>query len=202
MTKTLLLRSCIPIRSKVKPEVKYSLYKNNLRQDFMNACGYCGAEDVRVDRISFHIDHFAPQQKFPHLKNDYNNLVYACRFCNISKSDHWVGNVSSVPNDGEQGFIDPCSDEYDIHLERQESGKIVGKTNLGNYISRRLKLYLLRHELLWQARRARVLRDEVEALISVLAKKEEISTPNYVALLERFLELTKSIEDYEQRANN
>src|SRR5690606_29200701 len=131
---TLPVRSTRPARSEVAAQVRYSLYRVDLRRDFVNACGYCGDSDERIDRIAFHIDHFAPKALFPDLELTYENLVYACRFCNISKSDHWIGKDAAVPNDGNQGFIDPCSDEYENHLKRLPTGQIVGKTELGNYM--------------------------------------------------------------------
>lgn len=202
MAEAFYVRTGNPARSKVAAQTKYPLYRDDLRRDFLNACGYCGDDDERTDRIGFHIDHFAPKVRFPELELTYDNLVYACRFCNVSKSDHWIGDDSTVPNDGERGFVDPCSHDYEAHLERQPSGRIVGKTKLGEYIVRRLKLNLLRHELLWQARRARKLRNEVDSLIDELEAKGQENSPHYIALLTRFRSLTQSIEEYELRANN
>lgn len=199
MANGLTVRAGLPKRSVVEAQTRYTLYRDHLRRDFANACGYCGDEDIRLDRISFHIDHFAPRKIFPHLECDYNNLVYACRFCNISKSDHWVGDDETVHNDGARGFVDPCSEDYEAHFERQASGRIVPLTELGAYIVRRLRLDLLRHEFLWQARRARALRQEVSALIEVLRARADRSE-KYIRLLERYVSLTDAIDDYELRA--
>tara|TARA_R110000824_G_C15231122_1_gene678570 strand:+ start:8183 stop:8797 length:615 start_codon:yes stop_codon:yes gene_type:complete len=196
------VRAVHPVRSKVVEQNRYTLYRNDLRKDFANSCGYCGDDDLRVDRIAFHIDHFAPKRRFPDLELDYNNLVYSCRFCNVSKSDHWIGEDASKANDGERGFIDPCSEDYEAHLRREPYGRIVGETPLGRYIVRRLKLNLLRHELLWQARRARNLRDEVHKLKEKLNDDGKRHTSAYLNLAEHFITLTLAIEDYELRANN
>jgi uncharacterized protein (TIGR02646 family) len=188
-----------PSRRVVAVQLRYSLYRDDLKKDFSNACGYCGDDDERADRSTFHIDHFAPQKHFPKLKLEYSNLVYACRFCNVSKSDHWVGIDAKIPNNGAEGFIDPCSEDYSVHLGRDSGGCIVAKTPLGRYIIRRLNLNLMRHELLWRARRARALRDKIQALIEQYKARGK-PLPEYASLLERFYELTKSIDDYELRA--
>lgn len=186
-------------RADVPPQTRYPLYRDDIRQDFANACGYCGDDDERADRITFHIDHFAPKKLFPELAVVYANLVYSCRFCNVSKSDHWVGTDSAIPNDGSKGFVDPCSDEFNDHLERDPHGRIIAKTHLGQYMIKRLNLSLLRHELLWLARKARAMRDEVDRLIAAFQARER-PLPEYADLALRFRELTKLIEDYELRA--
>jgi hypothetical protein len=199
MSNFLLIHHRTPVRRKVAGQLRYSLYRDDLRQDFINACGYCGDNDERADRSTFHIDHFAPKKQFPNLELDYSNLVYACRFCNIGKSDHWIGADAKVPNNGSEGFVDPCSGDYQVHLGRCSGGQIVAKTPLGAYIIKRLHLNLIRHELLWRARRTRALRDEIAPLIEEY-KARGRALPEYTNLLERFYELTKSIDDYELRA--
>jgi uncharacterized protein (TIGR02646 family) len=199
MTSSLTIRASLPARGTVAAQTRYGLYRDDLRRDFANACGYCGDDDLRVDRIAFHIDHFAPRKIFPALECDYGNLVYACRFCNMAKSDHWVGNDATVHNDGKRGFVDPCSDQYETHFRRDPSGRIIPVGELGTYIAKRLRFDLLRHELLWQARRARALRDEVRALIATM-KARAVGGDAYIDLLERYVSLTEAIDDYELRA--
>lgn len=191
-----------PARRVVPTRTKYSEYRSDLELDFNGACGYCDDNNLRVDSVCFHIDHFAPKSLFPLLQNEYTNLVYSCRFCNQCKSSHWIGNDATIPHDGQKGFIDPCSNEYDQNLERDSYGRIRGKTELGRYIVRRLNLNLIRHELLWNARRARSLRDVIPTLTE---KYEAAGLPNnaiYTSLLKRYMELTKQIESYELCAIN
>lgn len=191
------VRDRIPVRTCVTIREKYTHYREELRADFHAACGYCGDSDQRVDRSTFHIDHFAPQKTFPSLKLVYGNLVYSCRFCNVSKSDHWVGSDSSVHNDGKRGFIDPCHADYEVHLRRLDDGRIVGATELGSYIVRRLRLSLLRHELLWQSRRMRALRNEADSALSQLEEAGLHGCAEYVKLLKSFRALTLKMEEYE-----
>lgn len=201
MTDSLFVRGQMPTRSAVAAQQSYQAYRADLRRDFFKACGYCGDDDERVDSVVYHIDHFAPKTRFPALETDYKNLVYACRYCNVSKSDHWIGDDPAVSHDGRRGFIDPCSDDYEKHLERQPSGRIVGRTELGTYVVKRLKLNLIRHELLWQARRARQLRGDVEQLLTLLESRGLDEGSDHHKLLKRYRALIEAIEDYELRAH-
>lgn len=191
-----------PARRNVEKKTSYTAYRDDLRKDFNFACGYCDDSDLNVDRICFHIDHFAPKKRFPNLETVYENLVYSCRFCNIRKSDHWVGNNPTIHSDGNKGFIDPCDQEYDEHLDRDPSGRIVAKSDLGRYIIRRLSLNLLRHELLWKARKARLLRNEIGPLLDRHKAAGLPKNDVYTVLLERFRDLTEKIEAYEFCAIN
>ncbi|ENU4132274.1 HNH endonuclease [Pseudomonas aeruginosa] len=197
-----MLRLRKPIRREVEERSPYTKYRDELREDFNQACGYCDDDDRRADKTCFHIDHFAPRKYFPHLENTYTNLVYSCRFCNVRKSDHWIGNDPLIHNDGKKGFVDPCDDEYDEHLGRALSGRIFGKTELGCYMVRRLNLNLLRHELLWNSRKVRLLRDQVRLLLDNYLEAGLPKDYVYIELLERFLGLTEKIEAYEVSASN
>jgi len=187
----------MPQRRDVPAQAKYIDYRDDLRADFNGRCGYCDDSDAYCDPICFHIDHFAPKSRFAELETEYQNLVYACRFCNMRKSNHWVGADPTAPNDGERGFVDPCDQDYDDHLERSPEGAIVSKTPLGRYISTRLSLHLVRHQVLWNSRRARRLRDEIDPLIDRYRESGLPNSATYTALLERYRDLTIEIERYE-----
>lgn len=189
-----------PARSAVEARTPYTAYREELRADFHGCCGYCDDSDERADRISFHIDHFAPKTRFPELETDYANLVYACRFCNIHKSSKWVGNDAAQHNDGTIGFIDPCTPDYDAHLERGPNGRIGGRTDLGRHIVKELNLSLLRHELLWRARKARALQAEIYPLIERYKAAGLPRSDVYIDLLERAVALSQKIDRYELQA--
>lgn len=140
-----------PVRSTgVASRANYRDYKEDLRSDFSNRCGYCDDDDLFVGgRRGFHIEHFAPKSKFEHVETEYTNLIYSCPLCNIAKSDDWPSDNADVNVVGDKGYIDPCSDEYDQHIERDASGRIVPKTNIGKYMHKKLKLHLMRHEMIW-----------------------------------------------------
>lgn len=189
-----------PVRRVVAVRNTYQEYRPELRNDFNGSCGYCGDSDEFLDKICFHIDHFAPKKKFPHLKTTYTNLVYACRFCNIKKSNHWIGDDANVSHDGTKGFVDPCAEEFDDHVGRDGDGKIVGKTELGRYIVKRLNLGLVRHQLLWQAREARRLIEAINQILDRVQKPGTQLDEGTIQLLVRFRELTNEIHKYEALA--
>lgn len=176
-------------RTGIKARARYSAYKGELRTDFNYACGYCGTSDCYSGgRAGFHIDHFAPKSKFGTLRNEYSNLVYSCPICNIGKSDDWPSDDSSVSFKDDIGYIDPCSVEYDFHLARDMSGKIVYKTALGKYIYERMKLYLKRRQLCW-------LIDKMESQIRDLGRIIE-SNPDDIEGLKAFYLLTMKYVEY------
>lgn len=147
-----------------------SIIKENLKRDFNHRCAYCGDHDFHAGGSQvYHIEHFAPKSIFPELMYCYDNLLYACPFCNRSKSNTWIGNTSDENVVGDKGFVDPCCDEYDDHLERnEESGKIFPKTELGKYMHRKLRLYLLRHELIFKMEELHYFRRKLESTIDKL----------------------------------
>ena len=125
--------------------------KKYLAIDFKRRCAYCDDLDFYSGgQHSFHVEHFAPKEKFPALKYVYENLFYSCPYCNSAKSDNWPSDNPMLNVVGDIGFANPCTDEYDQHLERDSSGKIFAKTQLGKYMIIKLKLFLYRHELFFK----------------------------------------------------
>lgn len=142
-----------PIRSLSGKNLRYKnpKIKEQLAKDFHMACGYCGDSHCYTGGIrSFHIDHFAPKSKFKDLENNYENLVYSCPYCNTSKSDKWVGITAEENIINDVGFVDPCHESYYKHLGRKNDGSIFYKTNIGKFMYNELKLYLVRHKILYQ----------------------------------------------------
>lgn len=137
----------VPSRMK-NCNLNYRNAKAQLINDFNNRCGYCD-DSAEIACCSFHIDHFAPQKKFPALINEYNNFVYSCPYCNNSKSDKWVSTKAEISFIDDKGFIDPCNPNYNTNFERLENGKIIPLTDLAQYMYFELKLYLKRHEILY-----------------------------------------------------
>ena len=132
-----------PIRKCTKNYVNYTSFKPYIREDFNKRCGYCDDLDTYHGGVrGYQIDHFKPHSiaRFHSLKENYDNLIYSCPFCNRAKSNKW---------EDVDGFIDPCEVEYDKHLERNNKGQIINKSKRGFYIYKNLNLYLKRHELLW-----------------------------------------------------
>lgn len=132
-----------PKRTCKKNYINYKSFKNHLAFDFKNRCGYTNCNDFWFGgKNNFHIDHFIPWKKHPDrpsLKTDYSNLVYTCSYVNIIKS-----------ND-EGDYIDPCDVDYNLHFYRDNIGNILPyqKSSAANYMYNRLKLFMLRYQIIW-----------------------------------------------------
>lgn len=141
----------------------YQDARNLLEQDFQFLCGYCG-KNGRVMREKFHIDHFVPKSIDKGRINDYYNLVLACPKCNLSKSDKWPTGDKKSPHNEKEGFVDPASDEYDQHMQRNEDGFVVGITLVGKSICSMLHLDIRRTDLYWKINILRDKQSELEKL--------------------------------------
>lgn len=171
-----------PIRvySRSKPYAGYRSYKDKLRTDFNKKCGYCDVIDLRIGgRNNMHIDHFIPWKRFfntsPEIKTDYNNLVYACPYCNGFKSDDWPSNDININGIANKGYLDPCNKEYDEIFSRTKNGLIVALTPLAEYMHQHLGLGLKRHKLLWQLEKVYSLRKEIKRLLVENKLDEELT---------------------------
>ena len=130
-----------PIRTYQGKELKnYRRYKPHLQKDFKKKCGYTNClDDWFGGSITFQIDHFLPQSKYPKLKTKYSNLIYSCSYVNRAKS-----------ND-EGNYLDPCDTDYNQHFFRNDKGEIVPEPNSKEavYMHKKLKLYLKRYSVIW-----------------------------------------------------
>jgi len=134
-------RDTSPKRSCTKNYANYRSFKPDLAEDFNHKCGYTDCSDYWFGGTnSFHIDHFKPWKKNPHLKTVYSNLVYCCSYINILKSDD------------EGDYIDPCDVDYNVHFERDSNGNIIPKDSSAEakYMHFKLKLYLKRYQIIWK----------------------------------------------------
>lgn len=137
-------RENIPKRRDDVNEVsKYQDHKSPLKEDFNSKCGYCDCHDNW--RFTYYeVDHFVPRDIFEKngtiSETDYNNLVYSCRHCNNAKRKKWPTNDELIHNNGKEGFIDPCDEEYDEQFERDCDGTIKWNTELGGWIYKALKM--------------------------------------------------------------
>lgn len=167
-------RNETPHRSKVKPLKRYNEYKDNLRIDFGKRCGYCTDNDLFLGARGYQIDHFAPKSKFGLVEseriNSYGNLVYSCPFCNRAKSNDWrTESMDQSLDDNGDGYLDPCSDEYESLFKRDEVGRIVPMNRTGQYMYHHLKLYLIRHQIIFLVSKL----DEQRNWIKLYIKRNE-----------------------------
>lgn len=120
-------------RELVEHRSPYREYRDILREDFAEICGYCGKSEA-VTKNTFEIDHFIPIKYAPEKEEDYLNLVYSCYECNRKKASKWLSKNKNIQFVDGAGFVDPASDDYDNHLERDKYGNIIGKTAAGRYM--------------------------------------------------------------------
>ena len=169
------MRRIVPARrDEIRQYASHRSYKPFLREDFNKRCGYCDADDKFLGAsAAFHVDHFAPQKKFGDLQTEYTNLVYSCRYCNGSKSDYWPSECPQTPVVNNEGVIDPCEEEYDKHLARNDKGYIYPITDLGTFFHNLLNLGLTRHSILWKLQQIESNLDEMESKIERLSTEQE-----------------------------
>ncbi len=191
-----VFRKHTPKRRKITRSVSsHGEHRADLKLDFQNRCGYCN--DIDVWRfVWFEIDHFIPQKRnkkrFLTIKSltDYCNLVYACRSCNNAKRNKWPSNDQNIPNIKNQGFIDPCDDDYNKQFGRQSSGRIIPKTKLGEWMYNALKLYKPQYEIIWNIEQLHILIVELRELVDKM--------PDDVDLKNRLIFLYNAYDDYLQ----
>lgn len=159
------LRGKQPERTCIKIYKNHRSFKPYLKKDFNERCGYCDAHHSWHGGSKFYqIDHFAPKGKFPSLINEYYNLVYSCYYCNHAKFEKWISADHTINVINNEGFIDPCNDEYENHLERDDGGNIIYKSSLGKYMYVNLELGLERHSIYWNLDSLKRQREELMKL--------------------------------------
>ncbi|EJZ59890.1 HNH endonuclease [Pseudomonas fluorescens R124] len=146
----------------------YAHYKDQIHKDCQYRCVYC---DVKLDECGhegFALDHFRPQEKFSHLKNDPTNLVAACAKCNRSKSSHWPVDIAlGVSYLGEFGFVDPFEHNRLDFFGVETNGTLTAKQDPSTYL---IKLLGLNRPSRVVVRKNRLLQRRVDDLI-MLAEK-------------------------------
>lgn len=174
-----------PARTCNKTYSNYKSFKSYLVEDFNNRCGYCDSHDKFFGGLkNFQIDHFKPHSiaVFASLKHEYSNLVYSCQSCNRAKSNKW---------EDVDGFIDPCDEEYDNFISRDNNGKIkYNDTEQGKFIYSNLNLFLRRHEFLWLIEKLENQKNQIREL------RKNTSDENALSLLLEFEKVQQAIDKY------
>ncbi len=105
----------------------YQTYRQEIREDCLGRCVYCDShENETGGQESMQLDHFRPKKypEFDHLKNDPNNLVWACCGCNRLKSSHWPALGTPDTVSGVEGFIDPFQDNRRAYFDILPNGEL------------------------------------------------------------------------------
>lgn len=175
-------RNIPPKRICTKVYANYRSYKPYIADDFNHRCGYTDCSDFWFGGTNtFHIDHFKPWKKNPHLKTTYSNLVYCCSYVNILKSDD------------EGTYLDPCDVDYNTHFERDAYGNIIPKKTSveAKYMHSKLKLYLKRYQIIWKL--DQLLHNMKKLQIAI---KEPTNTSIKQDLINLHYDLTIELTDY------
>lgn len=185
-------REVCPKRSlDVVERTNYRDYRDSLRADFNNRCGYCNDLDAPRKEY-FEIDHLVPQKIMVNKKNnDYQNLVYACHSCNNAKRKKWPSGDENIPIVGDKGWIDPCTEEYDKQFSRDENGNIIPLTPIGRWMYDNLKLYNPQHSILWNI-------EQLDMICQDFAEKL-VGNPNELVIKDKLLECLLEYRNFSKR---
>ena len=191
-----------PTRSCDTIYATHSKYKKYLVIDFSNRCGYCDGHDRWYGGYKvFHIDHFAPKDKFPELKAVYANLIYACPSCNGAKANKWPSDNSTVNIVSDKGFLNPITDDFNIHFSRDNFSNIIGLSNIAKDMIISLNLSLERHSVLWMLTRfSNIISEYKTALVDInidLEKRKTLEEAHYLLLkaFNQYLEKLKLLNE-------
>lgn len=131
---------------------KPSGYRPYLEKDFHDRCCYCNMPQNLITS-PFHVDHFIPCKVFKGKRDtlwtDYENLMWSCPKCNLSKGDKYQGDFMSTLGIVNELFYNPTVIDYNEIFYRNEYGGIDSDDEKGREIIKQLKLYRPIHNLAW-----------------------------------------------------
>ena len=110
-----------PIARRHEPRAAnaYRAYRPCLRWEFGFTCPFCLLHEADFVRGGWaegsgltSVEHISPQSVAPIRKNEYENCVYCCRYCNRARSAWSIqGNVGRL--------LDPTKDAWATHFEAE-----------------------------------------------------------------------------------
>ena len=131
---------------------KYSKYKPYFKKDFQERCCYCNMPSELLT-IPYHVEHFIPIKAFEGKKDslltEYENLMWACPKCNLSKGDKYKGDFLTSSKIENELFYNPVETDYNDIFFRNEIGGIDSEDAKGREMIKLLKLYRPIHNLAW-----------------------------------------------------
>lgn len=147
-------------------------YKPHLQKDFHGRCCYCNMSE-EVVAVPYHVEHFVPEKVFKgirdELRTDYNNLMWSCPKCNLSKGDKYKGNIHDDSKIENELFYNPVEIDYNKVFYRNELGGIDSNDPKGREMINLLKLYRPVHNYAW-------LFERLEKLWSQLEEQQRVET--------------------------
>ena len=127
----------------------YDSYRPWLEDEFHFRCVYCLNRKVWSPTNIWAIDHLISQDEAPELECEYDNLIFACQFCNQQKLSN------RVP--------DPCQVAYGACLRVETNGMVTPRNAHGN---RLVSVIRLNHPRFVEERR------KTMKLLCILAKHD------------------------------
>lgn len=151
----------------------YKKYEPELREDFHRICGYCGKSEA-VTKKGFEIDHFVPRTLAKGLTDCYGNLVYSCFTCNRKKGAKWPTEDTAIAHNGIVGFCDPATEEYDSHLQRDDNGRIISCSSVGEYMLKKAFCFDKRPtDVVWKAMQIIEMKQDLRSKWGSLSREDK-----------------------------
>lgn len=119
---------------------RWHQWKETIAEHCGGSCVYCAITEGRFGGIrNFHVEHFRPKVKFPHLEDDITNLYLACAICNVLKSDDWPD--EPAPDHSLAAYPDPSVTDYNtLFTVSPETYEVSAATPAGKYLVERILL--------------------------------------------------------------
>lgn len=141
--------------------------------DFDFTCVYCLSHEAEVGSGAafggFEIEHFRPKSLRRELRHRYDNLLWACRACNLAKGGTWP---SLELEQAGYRFVDPSREGLGKHIELAGYDQVAPKTAAGSYVVKKLDLNSTLHTFRRRERNEKIRRLEtVRATLDALDKK-------------------------------
>ncbi|QDV51785.1 HNH endonuclease [Gimesia fumaroli] len=113
----------------------YGQFRAWLRDEFTFRCIYCLKRETWGQVTGdYELDHFEPQSSNPELRLDYENLVYACRRCNLTKSAQKIENpLTLLCSERVSTLEDGTLETPDIETKRLILQLDLNSSNLKNW---------------------------------------------------------------------
>lgn len=179
----------------------YQDWKPQLAEEAEGRCVYCAIFDAELGgQRNFHVEHYKPKSlpEFVSLKNDYDNLFYACPICNTFKSNSWFPikendwDSSQYPNPALYNYGDFFEITTDVFT-------ITGNNVVGEFLIQRLHLnrfqliYFRRYETSYD--KLKEVADSIEPIVKQLEFLVENNIENafkyYREIFEVFREINR-----------
>lgn len=109
----------------------------------------------------------------------------------MQKRKKWPSGDENIPIVGDEGWIDPCSEEYDKQFSRDDNGNIIPLTPIGKWMYNNLKLYKPQHNILWNIEQLDMICQDFEEKLA--------GNPNELVIKDKLLECLLEYRNFSKR---